>query len=410
MDKIKIEYSPEKLSGNILLPASKSISNRALIIRALCDSPFYIQHLSGADDTELLHSLFQSTDKELFVKNAGTVARFLLAYYACRNCDMILKGSDRMNERPIGELVSALKELGADIEYLEKENHLPVHIHGKIMEGGEVSIPADISSQFISALLMIGPVLKKGITINLEGEIVSEPYIDLTLQMMSNFGIHYIKKANQITVAPQKYQPKTFLVESDWSSASYFYALAALFPGSELKFDTLWENSWQGDSILKFIMEFFGVESIFEEQHCTIKSSKTKIQHFSYDFINHPDLVPTFVCLCCALEVPFTISGTKTLKYKESNRAEVLKIELSKLGYLIDLEENEMRYNGTRTDFSSGEIILDTHDDHRMAMSFAILATKNKNIIIKNPGCVEKSFPGFWDELKTNFQLLITNY
>ena len=399
MNNLSIIKSPLKLTGAIHLPASKSISNRTLVIRALSETPFLIQNLSEADDTVLLDSLFQSKGKEIYVRNAGTVARFILAYYASRSSEVILSGSERMNERPIRELVEALKTLGADIEYLNHKNHLPVHIHGQSLNGGSIPISAATSSQFISALLLIAPTLTEGLSLNMQGEMVSEPYIELTLRMMSYFGIKYLKHENLISIPPQKYIPKSFFVESDWSSASYYFALAALYPGSEIEFDHLLVESWQGDSILKNIMKDFGVETLFDDNKCIIKSKKVDLKYFSYDFINYPDLIPTFVCLCCALEVPFTISGIRTLKHKESNRAEVLKSELAKLGYSIECKENTMVYNGEVILPGNGEIILNTHLDHRIAMSFALLASKNPDICIENPEVVDKSFPGFWDEL-----------
>jgi len=400
MKSIRITSTPQKLNGTVVLPSSKSISNRALVIRALTEIPFAIQNLSDADDTTLLESLFESKEKEIYVRNAGTVARFLLAYFASRPCDVILSGSERMNERPIGELVEALKVLAADIEYLNQDHHLPVHIHGKSLNGGSISISSETSSQFISALLLIAPSLSEGLTLKLQGEVVSEPYIGLTLKTMSHFGIKYRKQQNQISIPPQKYIPKSFFVESDWSSASYFYSIAALLPGTEFQFAHLFDDSWQGDSILKDIMQEFGIKTSFDDKNCIIKSSGVKIKHFNYDFINHPDLIPTFVCLCCALQIPFTISGTRTLKHKESDRGEVLKTELAKLGYSIEFEDNIMLYNGEKNTSKKGTIILNTHLDHRMAMSFAILAAKNPDICIENPEVVDKSYPGFWKELK----------
>jgi 3-phosphoshikimate 1-carboxyvinyltransferase len=399
MKNTRFKDVPVKISGKVMLPASKSISNRVLIIRALCAMPFMIRNLSDADDTMLLQSLFQSGEKELYVKNAGTVARFLLAYYASRESDVILKGSERMNDRPVGDLVAALKTMGAQIEYLEKEDHLPVHIYGKTLKGGHIEIPADVSSQFISALLLIAPTLAEGLTIVLKGQIVSKPYIDLTLKLMAGFGIYYQFNENRISVPPQAYRPETFFVESDWSSASYFFAIAALFPGSELEFDHLFEKSWQGDSIITELIQKFGCAVTYAEKACRIVSNKTPDAHFKFDFINYPDLVPTFVCLCCAMQISFDITGTKTLQFKESNRAEVLRTELQKAGYILKVAENRMTYDGSKSDIPEGDIIFDPWNDHRMAMSFAILAAKNRNIVIQNPEVVEKSFPGFWDEL-----------
>jgi len=402
MQYLRIINSPKILNGKVQLPASKSISNRALIIRALCDTPFIIQNLSDADDTKLLNSLFQSAEKELYVKNAGTAARFLLAYYASKKgSDIILTGSDRMKERPVDELVDALKQLGARIEYMDNDGFLPVHILGKNLAGGKIEISAETSSQFISALLFIAPTLLEGLTIELTGKVVSRPYIQLTLEMLAYFGIKVEWVANVISIPPQTYFPRAFFVESDWSSASYFLALAVLYPGSELEFDNLFENSWQGDSVLNDIMKQFGIQIDIEEKRCFIKSTPSQLAHFQYDFIDYPDLIPTFVCLCCARQIPFHISGSRTLKHKESDRAEVLKAELAKLGYILQLDENTITFDGTQQNFESKVIHLNTYHDHRMAMSFAILACQNSNIHIEDPEVVEKSFPGFWDEVKS---------
>jgi 3-phosphoshikimate 1-carboxyvinyltransferase len=358
MKYIRIINQIGSLKGSVNLPASKSISNRALIIRALCHTPFIIQNLSDADDTVLVNNLFASGENELYVKNAGTVARFLLAYFASRPCDVVLTGSERMKERPIGDLVDALNSLGGNIEYTGEENHLPVHIYGKALRGGFVQMAADTSSQFISAMLLIAPTLKEGLTLELTGEIVSEPYINLTLQMMADFGIKYWKENNTISIPPQKYQSRTFFVESDWSSASYFFALAVLHPDSELVFDNLFENSWQGDHVITHLMGHFGVEISFKDRKCIISTGKPVISQFKYDFIDHPDLIPTFACLCCALEMPFELTGTRTLKYKESNRAEVLRDELLKAGYALELEENSIMFNGKKAATPDGVIFL----------------------------------------------------
>ena len=399
MKYVNITQKPRILKGPVHLPASKSISNRVLVIRALCASPFIIQNLSKADDTVLMESLFKSNERELYVKNAGTVARFLIPFYASRPGDVILKGNERMNARPIGALVNALIDIGADIEYLNKEGNLPVHIHGKFLKGGQVSIAADQSSQFVSALALIAPPLKEGLTIDIAGDPVSEPYINMTLNTMAYFGIHFNQNENRISIPHQKYLPRLFFVESDWSSASYFFALSALFPGTEMTFPDLYQNSIQGDHIICRIIREFGVEISFHENNCQIKSTASYPSFFRFDFINHPDLIPTFVCLCCALRIPFEITGTRTLKHKESDRAEVLKSELIKLGYSIELQDNLMSYDGNIKEVKPGMINLDTHGDHRLAMSFAILASKNPDICMVNPEVVDKSFPDFWEQI-----------
>jgi 3-phosphoshikimate 1-carboxyvinyltransferase len=410
MKWLRIIKSPEKLNGFVRLPASKSISNRALIIHALCSEKFTIHNLSLADDTLLLKAILETDEQELYIKNAGTAMRFLTAYFAQKSGDIYLSGSARMHERPISPLVDALRKLGAKIEYSERENYPPLHITGTKLLGAEIHLSASQSSQFASALLLIAPTLSSLLKLILEGEIVSAPYLDLTLKMLSYFGIKYLREGNSIYIEPQKYLSKPFRVENDWSSASYWYALTAVLRDSKIDFHNLFEESYQGDSVLQKFMQHFGIETHFGSTVCTISnhSNSEKQAIFEADFIDYPDLIPTFVTLCCAKKIPFNITGTKTLKYKESDRAEVLKTELAKLGFEIELTENSLScesYN--QSIFPQDDIWMKTYDDHRMAMSWSILAAQNPKIWIENPDCVEKSYPDFWrvmEEKGFNFE------
>jgi 3-phosphoshikimate 1-carboxyvinyltransferase len=400
MKWLRVKNNPDILKGTFRLPASKSISNRALMIKALSYQPFTIYNLSVADDTLLMHQLFENDEHELYVKNAGTVMRFLTAYYAAKpGCEVVLKGNDRMNGRPISFLVEALRALGADIAYLDKENHPPILIKGKNLKGGAVSIPAHVSSQFASALLLIAPALKEGLILTLEGQIASEPYIQLTLDMLSYFGIRHSRKGNIIQLDHHPYIPKDLFVEADWSSASYVYAMAALLPGSKVELSFLFEQSWQGDHVLSSLFRHLGVKTEFKDRLAHINSEYHINHFFEFNFLPYPDLIPTFACYCCAAGIPFAIHGISTLQHKESDRARVLEQELQKLGHDIRIDGDSLLYTG-KSLFQHEEVFLETYDDHRMAMSFFLLAMQNDSIWIADPDCVEKSFPAFWQELE----------
>ena len=336
------------------------------------------------------------------MRNAGTAMRFLTAYFAGREGEVFIQGDERMHQRPIKELVEALTHLGADIEYRGEIGFPPLRIRGKKLKGGRITIPANVSSQFISAMLMLAPTLSAGLIIEMKGNIVSEPYIQLTLSMLSYFGITYEKDDRLIAIPPQRYWVHDLFVESDWSAASYFWALASLFPGSELHFSHLLEDSWQGDSRLKELMQPFGIGYHFNKYGCSIYSSSIKHRSFQHDFKGQPDLIPTFVTLACTVGIPFNINGTEVLKWKESDRSAVLVTELQKLGYRIHPTEDGVEWNlekDTTTDFSD-EISLGSYNDHRMAMSWTLAAARNSKVWIEDPACTEKSFPGFWHEIQ----------
>jgi 3-phosphoshikimate 1-carboxyvinyltransferase len=403
MDSVKkalrITSAPQRLHGTVNLPSSKSISNRALMIRALSGQDFRIDNLSTADDTRLLYALFKSDEDELYVKNAGTVMRFLTAFYACREGEIILRGSERMDERPIGALVEALKSMGADIDYLGKEGYSPLHIRGRKLKGGRVSVAANISSQFISAILMIAPLTQEGILLEMTGDIVSKPYIDMTLSMLTYFGIHWEKKDSIIFIPPQTYQGRDLYVEADWSAAVYFWGLAALFPGSELKFPHLFSRSWQGDRVLEKLISCFGISSAAEGNGYVISSNGQDETNFRTNLIGSPDLIPAMTTLCCTTGMDFRISGIETLRHKETDRIAALYTELGKLGFHIYADGEKISYTQTAFPVPPKDVRLDSYGDHRMAMSWAIAASQNPHLIIDNPGCVEKSFPHFWEEL-----------
>ncbi|MCX6353248.1 MAG: 3-phosphoshikimate 1-carboxyvinyltransferase [Bacteroidetes bacterium] len=390
---------PKKLVGEVALPSSKSISNRVLIIRELCDEKFEINNLSTADDTQTLKAILESDVSEINAKNAGTAFRFLTAFYAQSNKEITLTGTDRMLHRPVGDLVNALRSIGAEIEYLGEENYPPLKICGKKLKGGGVALSGGLSSQFISALMLIAPTLKAGLQIHLEGEIVSAPYIHLTKNIMQEFGVDVSFENSIIEITAQKYQPKNFTVEADWSAASYWLAMMCLLTDSVIHFPNLKNDSPQGDKILMDLMKDFGLQFTFSKSGCYVKSDGIKLLSFTTNLIHHPDVIPTFVALCCAAKIPFNISGTSTLAYKESPRADALCMELKKLGYKILQTENSLNWDGNYSEVNE-EVLMKTHNDHRLAMSWAVLSVVHPSIMIESPEVVQKSYPKFWEDLE----------
>ena len=368
---------PKRLQTTVKLPASKSISNRALIIHALSGGTILPENLSDCDDTEVIIQALKNMPEVINIKAAGTAMRFMTAFLAAtEHGEHIITGTERMQHRPIKVLVDALRRLGADISYEGEEGFPPLRIKGKTLEGGELDVAGDISSQYISALLMIGPVLKKGLTLRLNGEIISRPYIDLTLWTMREFGAdaEWISM-DTIKVEPKPYAQRPYFIESDWSAASYWYEMVALSddPEAEVRLEGLMDGSKQGDS---------------------------SVRRLEYDFVNVPDLAQTFVCACCAMKLPFHFTGLQTLKIKETDRIEALKTELVKLGYEIEtINGCELKWNGKPSAIDHQPSAIDTYEDHRMALAFAPLSLKMP-ISINNPQVVTKSYPHYWDDLK----------
>ena len=336
--------APKQLNTTVKLPASKSISNRALIIYALSGGQHLPQNLSNCDDTEVIVSALKEMPEEINIKAAGTAMRFMTAYLSVTPGSHVLTGTERMKHRPIGILVDALRKLGADISYTGEEGYPPLRITGRQLEGGLLEIQGNVSSQYISALLMIGPMLKEGLTLRLMGEIISRPYIDLTLWMMGEFGADAEwTSSDTITVKPQPYKGRDYYIESDWSGASYWYELLALCPDteSEVRLTGLMDGSKQGDSIARYIFSMLGVKTEFESkeagkpQTVTLKRNGRCVPRLEYDFVNAPDLAQTFVVTCIAKNIPFHFKGLSTLKIKETDRILALRTELRKLGYVL---------------------------------------------------------------------------
>ena len=383
-----IVTAPKTIDVTIDLPSSKSICNRALVMHALAGGGCLPDNLSDCDDTDVMVKALCNNPDVIDIKAAGTAMRFLTAYYSV--------GS--------GEL----RYLGAEIEYADEDGFPPLLVRGKKLEGGPLEMPGNVSSQYISALLMIGPALSKGIELHLKGNIVSRPYIDLTLWMMREYGADAEwTDVDTITVKPKPYVERRYLVENDWSAASYWYEILALCNDREstVRLTGLTDGSKQGDSIARYISSLLGVKTAFAQKKEGLPTTVTLTRHIrtiprlDYDFISSPDLAQTYVAACCAMGLPFHFKGLASLKIKETDRIEALKNELRKLGYVVkDRNNSELIWDGERC-APTGEPI-DTYEDHRMAMAFAPLAMTFGKIEINNPQVVTKSYPRFWDDLK----------
>lgn len=420
--------APERLDTTVKLPASKSISNRALMIYALSrrmarsvkgeeKSELLPQNLSDCDDTEVIVSALRDMPDVINIKAAGTAMRFMTAYLSVKGLKHVLTGTERMKHRPIGILVDALRQLGAKIEYVEREGFPPLRITGRTLHGGLLEIAGNVSSQYISALLLIGPMLEEGLTLRLKGNIISRPYIDLTLWMMREFGADADwTGADTISVRPKPYRPRQYYIENDWSASSYWYEMVALMgdADAEVRLSGLTDGSKQGDSIVRYIFSLLGVKTLFKSkaegvlQTVTLRKSSLRLPQIEFDFTNSPDLAQTVVVCCCLLGVPFHFSGLSTLKIKETDRIEALKTELRKLGFpIVDRSDSELSWDGRRSEpvlssipgLDGRYVVIDTYEDHRMAMAFAPAALLQP-IVVNNAEVVTKSYPAFWDDLR----------
>ncbi len=398
---ITLSHSNQTVKEEIHLTSSKSESNRALIIQALCDDTFEIDNLSISNDTVVLQELLGSDDSELSVNLAGTAMRFLTAYFSIKeNKDVILTGSHRMKERPIGILVEALKQLGADISYLENDGFPPVKIKGGALVKDQVTINANVSSQYISALLLIASKLKNGIELTLIGEITSIPYINMTLDLLNQIGVETSFKDQVITVKPiEKVKPQQLMVESDWSSASYYYSIIALSKiGAKIELASYKENSLQGDSVLDEIYKSFGVETTFNND--TVQLEKVVAVNetvLNFNLMKSPDIAQTIAVTAFGLGLACNMMGLHTLKIKETNRLLALKTEIEKLGGEVLITQESLHLKVTEHVLPN--VAIDTYHDHRMAMAFAPLAMVVP-ININEAEVVSKSYPTFWKDLK----------
>lgn len=404
-----ILYAPDKIDAAVRLPASKSISNRALVMNALAGSKVMPDNLSDCDDTRVILDALRRMPETIDIGAAGTAMRFMTAYLAVTPGCHTLTGTERMKHRPIRALVDALRYIGADIAYEGEEGYPPLRINGRRLEGGRLEIPGDISSQYISALLMVGPVLECGLELRLTGEIISRPYIDLTLCMMRGFGADAEwTDVDTISVRPVPYGPRPFFIENDWSAASYWYETLVLARDgeSEVRLDGLTDGSRQGDSAVKYLFSMLGVRTVFKTRErgvpttVTLKRVEPVPPRLDYDFVNQPDMVQTFVVCCALAGVPFRFTGLASLKIKETDRVEALKTEMRKLGYVVrETAAGELSWDGERCQ-QADDLVINTYEDHRMAMAFAPAAMVFPGLKIDEPQVVSKSYPHFWDELR----------
>nr|WP_044653709.1 3-phosphoshikimate 1-carboxyvinyltransferase [Bacteroides acidifaciens] len=393
--------APSAIKAIIQLPASKSISNRALIINALAEGNHTPDNLSDCDDTYVMIKALTDGEDIIDIMAAGTAMRFLTAYLSVTPGERTITGTARMQQRPIQILVNALRELGAEIDYVNNEGFPPLRIKGAELKGNEITLKGNVSSQYISALLMIGPALKNGLILHLTGEIISRPYINLTLQLMQDFGAKAAwTSPDSISVAPQPYTSIPFTVESDWSAASYWYQIVALSPQAEVELLGLFHNSYQGDSRGAEVFSRLGITTEFTPKGVKLKKTGKAPERLEEDFVDIPDLAQTFVVTCVLMNIPFRFTGLQSLKIKETDRIAALKNELRKLGYVIE-EENDsiLTWNGERCEPDETPVIA-TYEDHRMAMAFAPAIFYCPNMQIADPQVVTKSYPGYWEDLK----------
>ena len=408
MDQIKLSHKTNSLSGMIQLESSKSESNRVLLIQALCDHHIDITNISEANDSVLMQTLLQRDSTIIDAEDAGTTFRFLTAYYSLIGSVEKLTGTERMKKRPILKLVDALKILGMDISYLEKDGFPPLKLNGmKKQLTNKLSIDASISSQYISALLLISPELPLGLELELIGKISSRPYIQMTVNLMKQFGAKVEWSGTTISVLPQKYTASSYRIESDWSGASYWYSLVSLSTNGTILLKGLRKESNQGDSVIVDLMNHLGVKTIF--LHDSIRLEKIPAKNlFEYDFSDCPDLAQTVIVICAMKGIKSRFSGLESLRIKETDRILALQTELRKFEIDLSEENNILSLNGSMPVFKEA-IEINTYLDHRMAMAFAPVSLLTESVCVDNPSVVRKSYPSFWNHLKDiGFELTVT--
>lgn len=399
--QIQLKKSKINSFSELKITGSKSESNRVLLLQALFEG-LEIKNVSNSDDSQLMQKALKSNSSVVDIHHAGTAMRFLTAYYATRlGKTTTLTGSSRMQERPIKILVDALNTLGASISYTKNDGYPPLLIEGKTLTKSNVQMKANVSSQYISALLLIAPTLENGLTLHLEGEITSTPYIKMTLSLLNELGVQTSFEINTITVFPfRQLTSKTFVVESDWSSASYFYSIVALSPvGTQIAISEYKSTSLQGDAILQKIYKDLGVESTFNGTTLILKKIETSSPNcLTIDLSNAPDIAQTIAVTCLGLKIDCDLTGLHTLKIKETDRLVALQNEIQKLGTTINITNNSLQLKSP-LDLNPG-VVISTYNDHRMAMAFAPLALKTQ-LFVDDAEVVSKSYPDFWNDLKT---------
>ncbi len=399
--KLRINKKQDQISGTIQLTGSKSESNRALIIKSLCSEGFELNNLSEAQDTVTLKNILNKKNELADVGPAGTAMRFLAARLCLQEGSFVLTGTERMKQRPIGILTEALKELGAQIEYTEKEGFPPLKITGGNIQGGKINIDGSVSSQFISALCLIAPSLHKGLELEFDGEIASRPYLDMTLAIQAHFGIKHQWKANNLSIPAQPYQTTNFTIEPDWSAASYWYSVVALCKAGSIELPNLKKNSLQGDAVIAQVFQKLGVNTIYTKQGIQIeKMEGFHLPEFiEIDCEKCPDLAQTFATTIAGLGISGKLSGLKSLRIKETDRITALINELAKFGITAQEEENFVLTIQSGTLKQPSEPIH-TYEDHRMAMAFAPLILKVDQLEFDDALVVNKSYPDFWKHLE----------
>lgn len=395
--------APRRIEGEIDLLASKSISNRVLLLNALCATPGRLSNLAQCDDTDaVLSALAQPDASEVNIGAAGTAMRFLTAYFATREGrEVVIDGTERMRQRPIRVLVDALRQLGADIEYVEAEGYPPLKITGKRLHGGALTVSGSVSSQYITAILLIAPVIG-GIALTIEGEIMSRPYIDMTLALMARYGVKTEWRENVIHVPAGEYTALDFKVEADWSAASYWWAMQAIVPQSRISLKGLEPQSLQGDSRIAELMSQMGVTGNWCGRYLDLRSNGGMgccCSTFA-DLSGTPDIAQTLVVMLCLMGRPFRITGLRTLRIKETDRLEALRTELRKLGYVVKVEGDDAISWHFETTAAEASPHICTYHDHRMAMAFAPAAIRFPGLIIDDAQVVSKSYPLFWEHLR----------
>jgi len=397
MESLKIKQIDKVIKGNIQITGSKSETNRLLVLKQFYPN-LTIENVSNSDDSILMQMALASNADEINIGHAGTAMRFLTAYFSVKeSSEIVLTGSHRMKDRPVKILVEALTSLGASIQYIEKEGFPPLKISGKKLKKDFVEIDGNVSSQYISALLLIAPTLQNGLKLKFKGKVTSVPYIKMTLQLLAELGIGYVWEENLITVQPKPaIESKTVIVESDWSSASYFYSLCALSPNSEITLSFYKKNSLQGDAILAEIYKDLGVETVFNENEIILKNTNTlNFKLLTLNLKNAPDIAQTIAVTCFGLGIECYLTGLHTLKIKETDRLVALKTEIEKLGGEVIITDETLHLKSSEK--INENISIATYDDHRMAMAFAPLAVKVA-IEIEDAGVVSKSYPTFWED------------
>ncbi|SEL12230.1 3-phosphoshikimate 1-carboxyvinyltransferase [Aquimarina amphilecti] len=397
---LKLNHIPNIKDNVLQITGSKSETNRLLILQSLYPK-IEIENVSNSDDSALMQAALKSTNEVVDIHHAGTAMRFLTAYFAVKNGrETILTGSKRMQERPIKILVDALRQLGCEISYEKEEGYPPIKIIGKNPETNKVSLAANVSSQYISALMLIASSLPEGLEIVLEGKVTSVPYIKMTLSLLKDVGIQGSFENNVINIHPLKITlPKRVVVESDWSSASYFYSIVALSNNKSVTLGSYKQNSYQGDSALAEIYRELGVETTFHDNQITLTKSSVSndLDQLELDLSNSPDIAQTIAVTCFGLGKACYLTGLHTLKIKETDRLEALKVEIEKLGGEVLITENSLKLASSKS--INSDISIDTYHDHRMAMAFAPLALR-ETLLINDADVVSKSYPDFWNDLK----------